>query len=121
MARAATTTDVFNALAEARRRDIITLLAQGEMTVGDLVESLPLAQPLVSKHLRVLREVGLVDARDAGRQRLYRVNGQALKPMHDWVAGFRALWDERFDAMDQILAGLTGDPSTKENDDGDDQ
>ncbi len=121
MARAATTTDVFNALAEARRRDIITLLAQGEMTVGDLVESLPLAQPLVSKHLRVLREVGLVDARDAGRQRLYRVNGQALKPMHDWVASFRALWDERFDAMDQILAGLAGGLTTKEHDDGDDQ
>jgi len=122
MARAATTTDVFNALAESRRRDILTLLGQGEMTVSGLVAALPLGQPLVSKHLRVLREVGLVDARDAGRQRLYRVNGQALKPMHDWVAGFRALWDERFDAMDQILAGLAGgQATTKEDDDGDDQ
>ena len=121
MARAATTADAFNAVAEPRRRQILDLLRAGELPVNDLVVALGVAQPVVSKHLRVLREVGLVDARDAGRQRLYRVNGQALKPMHDWVAGFRALWDERFDAMDQILAGLTGGLTTKENDDGDDQ
>jgi DNA-binding transcriptional ArsR family regulator len=121
MARAATTADVFNAVAESRRREILSLLAQGEMAVGDLVDSLPLPQPLVSKHLRVLREVGLVSARDAGRQRLYRVNGQALKPLHDWVSGFRALWEERFDAMDQVLAAMTDGEPAKENGDGDDQ
>lgn len=107
MARAATTTDVFTAVAEGNRRQILDLLAQGERPVGELVASMDLAQPLVSKHLKVLREVGLVEVRDAGRQRLYRVNGQALKPLHDWVQGFAALWQERFAAMDTVLAELT--------------
>lgn len=107
MARSATTTDVFTAVAEVRRRQLLELLAQGELPVGDLVASMHLAQPLVSKHLRVLREVGLVDVRDVGRHRLYRVNGQALKPLHDWVRAFEAMWQERFDAMDDVLAQLT--------------
>ena len=106
MARAATTTDAFNAVAEPRRRQILDLLAQGERPVNDLVELLGLAQPQVSKHLRVLREVGAVDVRDEGRRRLYRINGEALKPIHDWVSGFEQLWTERFDRLDDVLEDL---------------
>jgi DNA-binding transcriptional ArsR family regulator len=106
MARAATTTDVFNAVAEPRRRQILDLLAGGERSVGELVEQLGLAQPQVSKHLRVLREVGAVDVRDAGRQRLYRVNGRALKPLHDWVQEYERLWEERFEQLDAVLEDL---------------
>src|SRR5919202_1549503 len=97
MARAATTTDAFNAVAEPRRRQILDLLADGERPVGDLVDSIGLGQPQVSKHLRVLREVGLVDVRDQGRQRLCRLNGLALKPIHDWVKTYERSWSERFD------------------------
>src|SRR5687767_572239 len=103
MARAATTTDVFNAVAEPRRRQILDILAAGERPVNDLVRLLGLSQPLVSKHLRVLREVGAVDVRDEGRQRLYRLNGHALKPIHDWVKNYERLWSERFDRMDGVL------------------
>jgi len=106
MARAATTTDAFNAVAEPRRRQIVDLLAGGERAVGDLVSALGLAQPQVSKHLRVLREVGLVDVREQGRQRLYRVNALALKPIHDWVTGYEALWSERFELLDDVLEDL---------------
>jgi DNA-binding transcriptional ArsR family regulator len=106
MARAATTTDAFNAVAEPRRREIIDLLAAGERPVNDLVAQLGLAQPQVSKHLRVLREVGLVDVRDEGRQRLYRLNGHGLKPIHDWVSAYERTWSDRFDAMDAVLAEL---------------
>ena len=106
MARAATTTDAFNAVAEPRRREILDLLAGGERSVNDLVALLGLAQPLVSKHLRVLREVGLVDVRDEGRQRLYRLHGQALKPIYDWVKTYERTWNERFDALDELLDGL---------------
>jgi DNA-binding transcriptional ArsR family regulator len=106
MARAATTTDAFNAVAEPRRRQIVDLLSGGERPVGDLVRELGLAQPQVSKHLRVLREVGVVDVRDAGRQRLYRLNGHALKPIHDWVKSYEALWSERFELLDGVLEDL---------------
>ncbi|HTZ93213.1 MAG TPA: metalloregulator ArsR/SmtB family transcription factor [Streptosporangiaceae bacterium] len=106
MARAATTTDAFNAVSEPRRRQIIDAVAAGERSVGDLVILLGLPQPLVSKHLRVLREVGLVAARDQGRQRLYRLNGVALKPIYDWVKDFEGLWSERFARMDSVLAEL---------------
>lgn len=108
MARAATTTDAFNAVAEPRRREILDLLAGGERSVNDLVALLGLAQPLVSKHLRVLREVGLVDVRDEGRQRLYRLNGRGLKPIHDWVKAYERTWNERFDALDELLEELKG-------------
>jgi DNA-binding transcriptional ArsR family regulator len=108
MARAATTTDAFNAVAEPRRREILDVLADGERPVNDLVELLGLAQPQVSKHLRVLREVGLVDVRDCGRQRMYRLNGQPLKPIHDWVKSFAQTWNERFDAMEELLDELKG-------------
>jgi DNA-binding transcriptional ArsR family regulator len=106
MARAATTADAFNAVAEPRRRAILDVLAHGERPVNDLVRELGLAQPQVSKHLRVLREVGAVDVRDAGRQRLYRLNGAALKPIHDWVAGYADSWSERFDELDAVLEDL---------------
>jgi DNA-binding transcriptional ArsR family regulator len=106
MARAATTTDAFNAVAEPRRRQILDLLASGERPVNDLVGAIGLAQPQISKHLRVLREVGLVEARERGRQRLYRLNGDALKPIHDWVREYERLWSERFDAMDDVLEEL---------------
>jgi DNA-binding transcriptional ArsR family regulator len=106
MARAATTTDVFNAVAEPRRRQILDLLSGGELPVNDLVQRLELAQPQVSKHLRVLREVGAVDVRDHGRQRLYSLNGQALKPIHDWVRNYERSWSKRFDAMDVVLEEL---------------
>ncbi len=106
MARAATTTDAFNAVAEPRRREILDLLASGERPVNDLVRLLGLSQPLVSKHLRVLREVGAVDVRDEGRRRLYRVNGRALKPIHDWVKGYEISWSERFDRLDVVLEEL---------------
>src|SRR5580704_534243 len=106
MARAATTADAFNAVAEPRRRQILDVLAGGERPVNDLAELLGLAQPQVSKHLRVLREVGLVEVRDAGRQRLYRLNGAALKPIHDWVAEYEQWWTERFSRLDAVLAGL---------------
>ena len=106
MARAATTTDAFNAVAEPRRRQIVHLLSGGERPVNDLVCELGVAQPQVSKHLRVLREVGVVDVRDDGRRRLYRLNGQALKPIHDWVKTYERLWTERFDELDVILEEL---------------
>jgi DNA-binding transcriptional ArsR family regulator len=106
MARAATTADTFNAVAEPRRREILEVLVGGERPVNDLVHVLGLAQPQVSKHLRVLREVGAVDVREDGRQRLYRLNGEALKPMHDWVKQFERSWSQRFDALDDVLEDL---------------
>jgi DNA-binding transcriptional ArsR family regulator len=106
MARAATTTDAFNAVAEPRRRQILDLLAQGERPVNDLVGLLGLAQPQVSKHLRVLREVDLVHVRDEGRQRMYRLNAEPLKPIHDWLAKYEQSWNKRFDLMDTIIEEL---------------
>jgi len=106
MARAATTTDAFNAVAEPRRRQILDALAGGERSVNDLVDALGLAQPQVSKHLRVLREVGAVQVREEGRQRLYRLNGQALKPIYDWVRSYERSWTERFDQLDVVLEDL---------------
>ena len=106
MARAATTADAFNAVAEPRRREILDALAARERPVNELVGVLGLAQPQVSKHLRVLREVGVVDVRDKGRQRLYRLNGNALKPIHDWVKNYERSWSERFDRLDVVLEDL---------------
>jgi DNA-binding transcriptional ArsR family regulator len=108
MARAATTADAFNAIAEPRRRQILDVLAEGERPVNDLVELMGLAQPQVSKHLRVLREVGLVDVREEGRQRMYRLNGGPLKPIHDWIRRYERSWSERFDRMDVVLEELKG-------------
>jgi DNA-binding transcriptional ArsR family regulator len=106
MARAATTTDAFNAVAEPRRRQILDLLAGGELSVNDLVTALEVAQPLVSKHLRVLREVGLVEVRGEGRRRLYRCNGAPLETIYDWVSNYRQSWSRRFELMDDVLAEL---------------
>jgi DNA-binding transcriptional ArsR family regulator len=106
MARAATTADAFNAVAEPRRREILDALAGGERAVGELVEQLGLAQPQVSKHLRVLREVGAVEVRDEGRRRLYRLNGHALKPIHDWVREYERTWSDRFEQLDVVLEEL---------------
>ena len=114
MARAATTADAFNAVAEPQRRRILDLLAGGERSVTELVDGLGLTQPQVSKHLRVLREVDAVHVRDDGRRRLYRLHGPALKPIHDWVGAFERTWEERFDAMDTVLAEL----KRQEDDDG---
>ena len=115
VARAATTADTFNAVAEPRRREILDLLATGEHAVNDLVEALALAQPQVSKHLRVLREVGAVDVLQDGRRRVYRLNGHALKPIHDWVKDYEQTWSARFDALDDVLDDL----KREEQEDGD--
>jgi DNA-binding transcriptional ArsR family regulator len=119
MARVATTADAFNAVAEPRRRRILDVLAGGERPVNDLAEQLGLAQPLVSKHLRVLREVGLVTVRDEGRRRIYRLNGHPLKPIHDWVKNYERSWAERFDRLDVVLEELK-ELTEKERGDGDD-
>jgi DNA-binding transcriptional ArsR family regulator len=117
VARAATTADAFNAVAEPRRREILDALAGGERPVNDLVRLLGLAQPQVSKHLRVLREVGAVEVRDEGRQRLYRLNGVALKPIHDGVKNYERSWSERFILLDAVLDEL----KQKEHTDGNDE
>jgi DNA-binding transcriptional ArsR family regulator len=115
VARAATTTDAFNAVAEPRRREILDLLARGERPVNDLVHALGVAQPQVSKHLRVLRDVGAVDVRREGRHRVYRLNGRALKPIHDWIKEYERTWSDRFDELDAVLKEL----EEKEEHDGD--
>jgi DNA-binding transcriptional ArsR family regulator len=112
MARAATTTDAFNAVAEPRRRQLLDVLAEGERSVNSLGALLGLSQPQVSKHLRVLREVGLVNVREEGRQRLYRLNGEPLKPIHEWVSNYERMWTERFEQLDAVLEEL------KEEEDG---
>jgi DNA-binding transcriptional ArsR family regulator len=117
VARAATTADTFNAVAEPRRRQILDALADGERPVNDLVRLLGLAQPQVSKHLRVLREVGAVEVRDEGRRRLYRLNGQALKPIHDWVKHYEQTWSERFELLDDVLEDLKREEQGDDPDD----
>jgi DNA-binding transcriptional ArsR family regulator len=118
MARAATTTDAFNAVSEPRRRQILDVLAGGERAVNDLVDELRLTQPQVSKHLRVLREVGVVDVREQGRRRLYRLNGDALRPIHDWVKNYERFWSERFDELDVVLEELKDKERKDDDDDG---
>lgn len=99
MARAPTNTDAFNAVAEPRRREILDLLARGERPVNDMVAALGLAQPQVSKHLRVLREVGLVSVRGSGQQRLYKLDAERLKAIYDWVRTFEPFWDHQLDRI----------------------
>ena len=106
MARASTTSDAFNAIAEPRRRVILDALAGGERSVNELVAAVGLAQPQVSKHLRVLHDVALVEVREAGRQRLYRLNGRELKPIFDWVREYEQTWNDRFDLLDEVLDDL---------------
>jgi len=119
VARAPTTSDAFNAVAEPRRRQIIDLLADRERPVNDLVQLLGVAQPQVSKHLRILRQVGAVEVRDEGRRRVYRLNGHALKPIHDWVKSYERSWSDRFEALDAVLDELKQeDPEGHERSDG---
>ena len=112
MSRAPTTTDPFNAVAESSRRALLNAIGREEVTVGDLVSRLGLSQPQVSKHLGVLRAVGLVTARAEGRHRWYRVNGKALKPIHDWVRTFERSWNRRLDRLDDLLTELRPSPET---------
>ena len=106
MARAATTSDAFNAIAEPQRRDILALLRAGERPVTDLAQELGMSQPRASKHLRVLREVGLVRDRKAGRQRLYGLDARGLWPVHEWTGGFERFWNESFDRLDEYVQDL---------------
>jgi DNA-binding transcriptional ArsR family regulator len=106
VARTPTTTDAFTAVAEGSRRALLDTLGTDEATVGDLVDRLGLSQPQVSKHLAVLRAVGLVSVRADGRRRWYRVNGPALQPVYEWVRGFEATWNARLDRLDEVLVQL---------------
>jgi DNA-binding transcriptional ArsR family regulator len=103
MARTATTTDAFNAIAEASRRQLLDAIGTGEVTVGELVDRLGLSQPQVSKHLGVLRAVDIVLVRVDGRRRWYRVNGPALKPVHDWVSRYERSWNVSLDRLEDLL------------------
>jgi DNA-binding transcriptional ArsR family regulator len=109
VARASTTSDVFNAIAEAHRRDILDVLVAGEKPVGAIVDDLAISQPQVSKHLRVLSDVGLVRCRAVGRRRLYSLNPGCLRPLHDWVTKYEVLWNERLDRLDDYLSELQRD------------
>jgi DNA-binding transcriptional ArsR family regulator len=115
MARAAAAVDAFTAVAGPRRRQILDVLAGGQRPVNDLVTLAGVAQSLVSKHLRILREVGLVDVRDEGRQRAFRLNGQPLRPVYDWVKACRQTWSQRFSRLDAVLDELN---DTEDGDDG---
>jgi DNA-binding transcriptional ArsR family regulator len=106
MARSSTTSDVFNAIAEAHRRQILDALMAGEKAVGAIVDDLSMSQPQVSKHLRVLSEVGLVKCRADGRRRLYRLEPARLRPMHEWLAKYEQAWNDRLDRMDDYLKEL---------------
>jgi DNA-binding transcriptional ArsR family regulator len=106
MARASAASDVFNAIADAHRREILDALVTGERPVGELVDVLGLAQPQVSKHLRVLSDVGLVQCRPEGRRRLYRLDHENLRPLHDWLEKYVQHWNGRLDRMDDYLSDL---------------
>jgi DNA-binding transcriptional ArsR family regulator len=103
MARAATTSDAFNAIAEPQRRQLLDLLRQGERPVQELARELGIAQPSASKHLRVLREVQLVRVREVGKQRYYGLDARGLRPIHQWVGGFEQFWNETFDRLDAYV------------------
>jgi DNA-binding transcriptional ArsR family regulator len=106
VARSSTTSDVFNAIAEARRREVLDALIAGEKAVGEIVNGLSMSQPQVSKHLRVLSEVGLVRCRAEGRRRLYRLEPARLRPLHEWLAKYEQAWNDRMDRMDDYLKEL---------------
>ena len=108
MARAATTTDAFNAVAEPRRRDILNYLALQERSVGEIVDAMEMEQPSVSKHLKVLREVGLVEARREGRQMLYRVNAMAIRPLWEWTTTFERMWRHQLLKVKEIAERKSG-------------
>ena len=108
MARSPATSDVFNAVAEAHRRDILDVLITGEKAVGTIVNDLPMSQPQVSKHLRVLSDVGLVRCRADGRRRLYRLEPEHLRPLHEWLAKYEQAWNDRLNRLDDYLAEIQG-------------
>jgi DNA-binding transcriptional ArsR family regulator len=120
MARAAATSDAFNAIAERRRREILVLLQGGERPVTELAQDLAMSQPQASKHLRVLREVGLVRVRGAGKQRLYGLDARGLRPVHEWLGGFERFWSGSFDRLDEYEQDLK-QARREEPPDGDDQ
>ena len=115
MPRAATTSDAFNAVAEPRRREILVFLAVAERPVGEIVLRLRLPQPSVSKHLRVLRDVGLVRARRAGRQMLYRTNAQAIRPLHEWADAFRPYWQHQLRQVKARAEAMASKIESQEN------
>ena len=106
MARAATTSDAFNAIAEPQRREILVRLKGGEQPVSELARDLGMSQPQASKHLRVLREVGLVQVRGVGKQRLYDLDARGLQPVHEWLGGFERFWSGSFDRLDEYVQDL---------------
>jgi DNA-binding transcriptional ArsR family regulator len=106
MARTPTTYDSFNAVAEPKRRQVLEALGARELSVNEIVEILGWPQPMVSKHLGVLKQVGLVSERRLGRQRMYQVNGKQLKPIHDWVIPFERYWSESYDRLDEVLRDI---------------
>ncbi|CAN5591096.1 metalloregulator ArsR/SmtB family transcription factor [soil metagenome] len=120
MARAAAASDAFNAIAEPQRRQILVLLRGGERPVTELARNLGMTQPQASKHLRVLREVGLVRVRGAGKQRLYDLDARGLRPVHEWMGGFERFWSESFDRLDEYVQELK-QARQEESHDGDDQ
>lgn len=115
MARAATTSDAFNAIAEPQRRQILELLRQGDRPVLELARELGVTQPNVSKHLRVLRQVQLVRVRDVGKQRFYGLDARGLRPIHDWVGGFAEFWNESFDRLDAYVRELKSDRNKEQH------
>lgn len=117
MARAATTTDAFNAVAEPQRRRILALLKGRERPVNELARALRITQPRTSKHLRVLREVGLVQVREAGQQRLYGLDARGLRPVHDWVVGFEQFWGEKLDRLNEYVKTQQRQQKQKESTD----
>lgn len=106
MARATTTSDVFNAIAEPRRRQILDLLRRGERAATEIADGLDIAPPAASKHLRVLREVGLVRVRDEGRQRFYALDAGGLREVHEWSGGFERFWSESFERLEEYVREL---------------
>jgi len=106
MARRPTTHDPFNAVAEPKRRQVLEVLSTEELSVNEIVERLGWSQPMVSKHLAVLKQVGLVSERRIGRQRLYRINPERLKPIYEWVRPFERFWSDKFDRLDEVLMDI---------------
>jgi DNA-binding transcriptional ArsR family regulator len=114
VARSSTTSDVFNAIADSNRREILDALISGEKGVGTIVDDLSMSQPQVSKHLRVLSEVGLVTCRREGRRRLYRLEAAHLRPMQEWLAKYEQVWNSRMDRVDDYLKQLQREEGERE-------
>ena len=115
MARASTTSDAFNAVAEPRRREILSYLAGAERPVGEIVEALGLPQPSISKHLRVLHNVGLVRMRCQGRQKLYQTNAEAIRPLHEWAGTFERYWQHQLNRVKERAEAMARQSSVDSN------